>query len=274
MRRPKWREFCSGKWSQWSRKNPSWTFHTFWPPLSQKFWFGLFDRRATRTWDRILRSDKIGQISKFLHWRENLLQHMTPMVSKVSLLEISPIFDGSRPKISIRVFWPPRDQNLGLHFEVRRNESNFEIFPLEREFCSGTWRQWSRKYPSWKFHHFCCPMTKNFDSVCLTFVRPEPVIAFWGATKWIKFPNFCPGKRILLQNMTPVVSKVSLLEILPIFAAPQPKISIRTFWLLCDQNLGSHFEVRRNGLNFQIFSLEKEFCNGTWCHWSRKYPSW
>ncbi len=37
--------------------------------------------------------------------------------------------------------------------------------------------------------------------------------------KWVKFPNFCPGERISLRNMTPVVSKVSLLEISPILVA-------------------------------------------------------
>ncbi len=36
-----------------------------------KSMFGRFDRRATRTWGRILRGDEIGQISKFLPWREN-----------------------------------------------------------------------------------------------------------------------------------------------------------------------------------------------------------
>ncbi len=96
----------------------------------------------------------------------------------------------------------------GWHFEVRRNGSNFQIFPLEREFRSGTWRQLSPKYTSWKCH------------------------PFW------------------------------------------PQISIRSFWLACDQNLGTHLERRRNGPNFQIFALEMEFCSGTWRKWSRKYPSW
>ncbi len=50
----------------------SWKFYPFWPPLGRKFRFGLFDRRVTITWDRILRCDKMSQISKFLHWRENL----------------------------------------------------------------------------------------------------------------------------------------------------------------------------------------------------------
>ncbi len=83
-----------------------------------------------------------------------------------------------------------------------------------------------------------------------------------------------PGKRISLRNMTPVVSKVSLLEISPIFATPHPKILIRSFWPSCNPNLGSHFEVRRNASKFQIFALEREFCSGTWRQWSQKYPSW
>ncbi len=73
-----------------------------------------------------------------------------PVVSKVSLLEISPIFATPRPKISIWSFWPSCDQNLGSHFEVRQNGSNFHISALEREFRSGTWRQWLWKYLSWK----------------------------------------------------------------------------------------------------------------------------
>ncbi len=68
------------------------------------------------------------------------------------------------------------------------------------------------------------------------FVAPQNVIPGSGhktvkktESKLVRFPNFCPGERILLRNMTPVVSKVSLLEISPIFAAPRPKISIRSF---------------------------------------------
>ncbi len=33
---------------------------------AQKFRFGLFDHRAARTWDRILRCDEIGQLSTVL----------------------------------------------------------------------------------------------------------------------------------------------------------------------------------------------------------------
>ncbi len=124
------------------------------------------------------------------------------------------------------------------------------------------------------FPHFCHPMPENFDSVFLTVVLSEPEIAFWDATKWVKFPNLWPGERILLQNMTPVASKVSLLEISPIFATPRPKISIWSFWPLCYQNLGSHFEVRRNWSNFHMFALERECCSGTWRQWSRKYLFW
>ncbi len=56
----------------WKKENTkSWKFHPFWTPHGQKFWFGLFDHRATRIWDCILRCDKMGQISTFLPWREN-----------------------------------------------------------------------------------------------------------------------------------------------------------------------------------------------------------
>ncbi len=44
--------------------------HKFFPPISRKCRFGLFDRRATGTWDRILRCDKMGQISTFWPWRD------------------------------------------------------------------------------------------------------------------------------------------------------------------------------------------------------------
>ncbi len=47
--------------------------------------------------------------------------------------------------------------------------------------------------------------------------------------KWFKFHNFCPGERISLRNITPVVSKVSLVEISPILAAPRPKLRIVLF---------------------------------------------
>ncbi len=45
-------------------------------PHGQKLRFSLFDRRATRTWDCILRCDEMDQISTFLPWRENFtLEH-------------------------------------------------------------------------------------------------------------------------------------------------------------------------------------------------------
>ncbi len=56
-------------------------------------------------------------------------------------------------------------------------------------------------------------------------MRPEPGIAFWDAIKLVKFPNFFPAERISLQNMMPVVSKVSSLEISPILVAHG-----RKFW--------------------------------------------
>ncbi len=49
----------------------SWKFHPFWPLHRRKLRIGRFDHCATRTWDRILKCDGMGQISKFLPWREN-----------------------------------------------------------------------------------------------------------------------------------------------------------------------------------------------------------
>ncbi len=78
--------------------------------------------------------------------------------------------------------------------------------------------------PPGNFTNFCRSTAKNFDLAFLTIVRPEPGIAFRGAMRCVKFPKFCPGERISLLNMTPVVSKISLLEISPILAALKPKI--------------------------------------------------
>ncbi len=79
------------------------------------------------------------------------------------------------------------------------------------------------------FTHFGRPTPENFDSVFLTVVRPEPGIAFWGTTKWVKFPNFCPGERILLPNMTPVVSKVSSWKFHPFWSPHGQKLRIGLF---------------------------------------------
>ncbi len=96
---------------------------------------------------------------------------MTPVDSKVSLLEISSIFVAPRPKISIRSFWPTCDQNRRSHFDVRQNGSNFQIFALEREFCSEHDASSLESIPPGNFTHFCRPTPENFDSVFLTVVR-------------------------------------------------------------------------------------------------------
>ncbi len=108
---------------------------------------------------------------------------------------------------------------------MRQNGSNFQILALERELRSETWCQWSRKYPSLKFPPILAAHGQKFWFGLFADMRPEPETAFWDATKLVKFPNFFPGERILLQNMMPVVSKVSLLEISPILAA-----HVRKFW--------------------------------------------
>ncbi len=206
----------------------SWKFHSFWPPHSRKFRFGLSDPAC----DQNLGSPFWGATKwvKFPHFcLEEIIsfRNITPVVPTVSLLEISPILATPWPKILIQSFWPTCDQDLGSHFEVRQNGSNFQMFSLEREFRSGTWPRSSRKYPSWKFHPFLPPHARKlwFGLFDRHATRTWPGIAFWGATKYVKFPNFCQGERILHGNMTPVVSKVSLLEISPILAAPWPKIT-------------------------------------------------
>ncbi len=47
--------------------------------------------------------------------------------------------------------------------------------------------------PPGNLTHFGRLTVENFDSVFLTDGRPEPRIAFSGATKRVKFPNFCTG---------------------------------------------------------------------------------
>ncbi len=123
-------------------------------------------------------------------------------------------------------FWLRSDQN-GSNFQEMGQISKFlpwrEIFALEHD-ASGL-----ESIPPGNFIYFGQPTTKNFNLVFLPDGQPEPGIAFLGATKWVKFLNFCPEERISLWNMTPVVSKVSLLEISSILAAPWPKITIRSF---------------------------------------------
>ncbi len=151
------REFHSRTWRQCSRKYPSWKFYPFWQPQARKFRFGLFDRRATTTWDCILMCDKMGQIYKFFSWRENFVS-----THDASGLE-------SIPPGNFTHFCRPTVENLdsflltivrpepGITFWGATIWLIFPNFYLEREFRSRTWRQWSRKHPSWKFHPFWPP---------------------------------------------------------------------------------------------------------------------
>ncbi len=96
--------------------------------------FGLFDHRATRTWDRIFRCDKMGQISKFLSWRENFapehdasglesippgnLTHFGRPTAKnldsvvLTIVRVNGGFDRCATKIRVWSFWPSCDQEL------------------------------------------------------------------------------------------------------------------------------------------------------------------
>ncbi len=120
------------------------------------------------------------------------------------------------PRISNRIldfFKELPTKNFNSVFLTKVEQSvKFWKFSL---FHSGTWRQWSRKFPSRIIYTFWTPHEWKirfslFDQ---------------SATKWV------PGKSISLRNLTPMVPKVSLQDFLFIFGAPQPKITNRSFWL-------------------------------------------
>ncbi len=129
---------------------------------------GAFDRRATKTWVRPFEVRPWGQIFIIFTWRD-----------------FGPLRQWSRkfPSTIYYPFWPPhgRKFRFGLFDQgATRGGSNFQSFPLERVFRTGTRRQWSRKFPSRIFYSFWPPYRQKF----------------WfglfdqSATKWVKFPKF------------------------------------------------------------------------------------
>ncbi len=109
------------------------------------------------------------------------------------------------------------------------------------------------------FTNFGRPLTENFSLVFLTSVRLELGIAFWGATKWVKFPIFRPRREnfapehdtsglesILPGNFThfgrPMVENYDLVVLTVVrvngcFDHRATKICVRSFWPTCDQEL-------------------------------------
>ncbi len=120
-------------------------------------------------------------------------------------------FGRPRAKSFESVFFTCVQQNRWSIFEMWPTGLNFQIFPLGRVFRSGTWRQWSRKFPSRIFYAFWPHHGRKFQFAW------DP---FWGATNWVKFPNF---SSFSLQNFTPVDPKVSLQDFLRILAAHNRK---------------------------------------------------
>ncbi len=114
-------------------------------PIGRKFWFGLFDQGATKS------------ISKIFHWREFFAPETEGRSPEcfppVIFMNFGRLLDENFGSVFLTVVRP----EAGIAFWGATKWSNFQIFALEREFCSGTWRQWSRNYPFWKFHPFLPP---------------------------------------------------------------------------------------------------------------------
>ncbi len=74
----------------------------------------------------------MGQISTFLPWRENFApEHDASGLESIPPGNFSHFGRRTAENLDL-VFLLSCDQNLGSHFEVQRNRSNFQIFPLER----------------------------------------------------------------------------------------------------------------------------------------------
>ncbi len=105
-------------------------------------------------------------------------------------------------------------------------------------FRSRTWPQWSQKFPFKISYAFWTPHDWKFRFRLFDRRATKTWDPFWSVTNWVKFQNFSPGESISLQNLTPVV----------------PKVSIWSFWLVCDQNLGASFWGATKWVKFQNFS--------------------
>ncbi len=92
------------------------------------------------------------------------------------------------------------------------------------------------------FYPFWAPTTENYELVFLIAVRPNGasdrcapktcIRSFWGATMRQIFKNFDLER---LWTFKPIVTRVSLLDFLPLFGAPRPEITNQSFWSACDQ---------------------------------------
>ncbi len=104
-------------------------------------------------------------------------------------------FGRPRPKITNRSFW----QSCGAFDRCATNTwiRSFWGATMDQSLKILTWRnfgllrQWSRKFPSTIYYPFWLPQGQKsrfglFDQ---------------GVTKWVKFPNFSPGKSISHRNL-------------------------------------------------------------------------
>ncbi len=120
--------------------------------------------------------------SNFQNFDLEGLRTFTPMISKVSLHDVLLILAASRPKISIRSFYPRCDQMGQIS----------KFFPCREYFGPELDASGPKSFPPGIFTHFGRPTAKNFDSVFLTKDRPNglsfqilPIFAM-GRPKWVK----------------------------------------------------------------------------------------
>ncbi len=201
---------------------PSRDIYEFWPPIAQKFLFGLFDQGEI----------KRVKFPKFSTGESILLRNLKAKVQNVSLQWFLRICTAHWPKISVRSLWQACNWNLGsviwrcnqiqiLKFFHRREYiapelegrgpacvyihrylrilaahwpkisawsfwpgcdhlSQFsKIIHLEWIFCSRTWRELSRMFPSSDIYAFWRPIGRKFRFGLFD----------QGANMWVKFPK-------------------------------------------------------------------------------------
>ncbi len=129
----------------------------------------------------ILRCDQMGQISKFFPWREYFIPELDPGgTESIFILILAAL----QPKITAQSFWPTGDQmgQIFIFFAWR------EYFTTELHTCGH-----KSFFPGF-VNHFGRPMDKNFDSVFLTGVRPEPGIVIFRCVQLGQISKFLPWR--------------------------------------------------------------------------------
>ncbi len=93
-----------------------------------------------------------------------------------------------------------------------------KLFPCREYFAPELDAGGPKSFSPGFFNHFAHCTAENFGSVFLTGVRPEPGIVILRCDQMGEISKFSPRESILLQNLTPVVPKVSLQDFLIILA--------------------------------------------------------